>query len=313
MENSIANPLVSIVVITYNSAKFVLETLESAKDQTYQHIELIISDDGSTDNTVELCNDWLTENSNRFVRSQLITTPVNTGIPANCNRGVKAARGEWLKLIAGDDVLMDTCIEENVKYIRKNPEVKVLFSRSKKYNDEFTEENFVTDTYVSSDFFILNTAEKQYNRLLLGDVISTTPTSFIYMAELTEVGFFDERFKLIEDYPMWLKLTKNGSKFYFMDKFTVKHRVHEGATNNINSNDIIKPAYFRNENLRRVYVYPNLSYLEKNNMRFAYYGSSFLKGLGLLRKNRCNIFLYKMASKFLNPFHIALYIKRKIN
>ena len=56
------NPLVSIIVITYNSAKFVLETLESAKAQTYQNIELIISDDGSTDNTVQICREWLKNN-----------------------------------------------------------------------------------------------------------------------------------------------------------------------------------------------------------------------------------------------------------
>ena len=51
-------PLVSIVVITYNSAEYVLETLESAKAQTYQNIELIVSDDCSADNTVETCSRW---------------------------------------------------------------------------------------------------------------------------------------------------------------------------------------------------------------------------------------------------------------
>ncbi len=51
--------LVSIVVITYNSAKFILETLESSKAQTYKNIELIISDDCSTDNTVEICQQWI--------------------------------------------------------------------------------------------------------------------------------------------------------------------------------------------------------------------------------------------------------------
>ena len=52
-------PLVSVPVITYNSAKFVLETLESIKAQTYQNIELVISDDCSTDNTVQICRDWV--------------------------------------------------------------------------------------------------------------------------------------------------------------------------------------------------------------------------------------------------------------
>src|SRR5690606_22852216 len=96
------NPLVSIIVITYNSSKYVLETLESARAQTYQNIELIISDDGSKDATVQICRDWLKENSDRFVHSQLLTVEHNTGIPANCNRGVKASKGEWIKLIAGD-------------------------------------------------------------------------------------------------------------------------------------------------------------------------------------------------------------------
>jgi len=82
------NPLVSIIVITYNSAKFVLETLESAKAQTYQNIELIISDDGSTDNTVQICREWLKNNKESFVNTELITVEKNTGIPANCNRGV---------------------------------------------------------------------------------------------------------------------------------------------------------------------------------------------------------------------------------
>lgn len=55
-------PLVSVSVITYNSAKTVLETLESIKAQTYQNLELIVSDDCSTDNTVELCRNWIEQN-----------------------------------------------------------------------------------------------------------------------------------------------------------------------------------------------------------------------------------------------------------
>ncbi|MDR0890977.1 MAG: glycosyltransferase [Endomicrobium sp.] len=55
MEN---NPLVSVCVITYNSSKYVLETLESIKTQTYQNIELIVSDDCSTDDTVEVCENY---------------------------------------------------------------------------------------------------------------------------------------------------------------------------------------------------------------------------------------------------------------
>ena len=60
------NPLVSAVIITYNSAKYVIETLDSIKAQTYQNIELIVSDDCSTDETTTLVKEWLEKNGNRF-------------------------------------------------------------------------------------------------------------------------------------------------------------------------------------------------------------------------------------------------------
>src|SRR4051794_20989340 len=103
--NLLIDPFVSIIVFTYNSSNYVVETLESAKAQTYRNIELIVSDDGSTDETIPLCLDWLTKNKQEFLRAEIITVEKNTGIPANCNRGVKAAAGEWVKLIAGDDIL----------------------------------------------------------------------------------------------------------------------------------------------------------------------------------------------------------------
>ncbi len=122
------NPLVSIIVITYNSSKYVLETLESTKNQTYQNIELIVSDDCSTDNTFEICRSWIEQNKERFVRTQLVTSNKNTGIAPNCNRGLKMAQGEWVKLIAGDDILLAHCIKKNVGYTMLCENVQFLVS-----------------------------------------------------------------------------------------------------------------------------------------------------------------------------------------
>ena len=121
-------PLVSIIVITYNSSKYLIETLESAKAQTYQNIELIISDDASQDDTVEICEKWIAVNGEQFVRTELVTATMNTGIAPNCNRGVNASKGEWVKLIAGDDILCDNCIESNVIFANSNMEHLVNFS-----------------------------------------------------------------------------------------------------------------------------------------------------------------------------------------
>ncbi len=99
-------PLVSVVLVTYNSAQYVIETLESIKAQTWQQIELIVSDDCSTDKTAELCSNWIDCNKGRFSKTKMITVLQNSGIPANCNRGLRAAQGEWVKIISGDDILI---------------------------------------------------------------------------------------------------------------------------------------------------------------------------------------------------------------
>ena len=99
------NPLVSIVVVTYNSSEFVLETLESAKIQTYKNIELIVTDDCSKDNTLEIVKDWVDKNKDSFIHTLVLEATVNTGISGNCNRGCNASKGEYIKTIAGDDTL----------------------------------------------------------------------------------------------------------------------------------------------------------------------------------------------------------------
>ena len=125
------NPLVSVGVLTYNSSKTVLETLESIKAQTYQNIELIISDDASKDNTVEICKEWVEKNKDRFVRCEILTVPENTGIPANVNRRIAASRGEWSKGIAADDALLPDCIENFINYVKEHPEAEIIFAKAK--------------------------------------------------------------------------------------------------------------------------------------------------------------------------------------
>ena len=103
--------LVSVVVVSYNSEKFIVETLESIKNQNYDFIELIICDDCSVDLTVELCINWITKNNKIFKNIELITSMNNYGISVNINKGLNKATGEWIKFIAGDDYLLNNCIQ----------------------------------------------------------------------------------------------------------------------------------------------------------------------------------------------------------
>ena len=227
------NPLVSICVITYNSSRTILETLESAQSQSYDPIELIIADDGSNDNTVELCRDWIKTNGDRFVRCELIAADCNKGIAANFNRAWKSAQGEWVKSIAGDDVLMPDCIRQNVEFVT-GKDCKIVFSTIKAFkNDKDNKHTFLFDLPMNEEkpFFSLS-AKDQYEALLIDNLGPTAPSSFIHSDLLKEVGYANENFPFLEDYPLWLELTKRGHQLVLLDCPTIYYRFEDSITRN---------------------------------------------------------------------------------
>lgn len=226
-------PLVSIIVVTYNSSQYVLETLESAKKQTYQNIELIVTDDCSSDNTVEICNEWIEENSNRFVRTKIITVEQNTGIPSNCNRGAKKTHGDWVKLIAGDDILLESCIKDNIEYIHENPGARFVVSNLLEINDDGL---FLNNQKLKSErnkclkyFFNAKTAKKQLKAYARWPVFLNAPTYFINKQLLEEIDYFDEEYRIFEDMPLMHRVNSNDITVHFMNKPTVKYRIHDNA------------------------------------------------------------------------------------
>lgn len=220
-------PLVSVPVITYNSAKYVLETLESIKAQTYQNIELIISDDCSTDSTVELCQQWINKNKERFVRTELITIDINTGVSANLNRAEAACQGEWVKPMAGDDLLLPTCIDNCINYVDATPNVVYLFAKIEAFGTNEKRNKYFTDKVFDYSFFDLDINE-QLERLVFGDNCIPASTCFYNRRKVLELGITnDERIPLLEDWPKWINVLNRGIKLYFMNQLIVKYRIHE--------------------------------------------------------------------------------------
>lgn len=215
-------PLVSIIVITYNSAKYVIETLDSAKVQSYQNIELIISDDGSTDKTVEICCNWIAENNKRFVRTELITAKKNNGISANCNHGVKVSTGVWLKLIAGDDVLDSECLKSNFPLFLEE-QVNLICS---------TIYEFESSTNISRkvwpSFKFPTDMHSQLKMQLIGSFIRA-PGVFIRSKLYSSLNGFDIEYPFLEDDPFWIKALNNQVKFFYNPDSKVYYRINSGA------------------------------------------------------------------------------------
>lgn len=224
-------PLVSVPVITYNSSKTVLETLESIKSQTYQNIELIISDDCSTDDTVQLCQEWVDKNIDRFVNALVIEAPINTGISANCNRAERACQGEWIKIIAGDDILLPECIESLIGYVSNTPDAYIVFGRFVAFggNEELCRN--VQNLYDRNNDILDGLSVEEQKEYVLKCIVPHAPVCFYNRLKFLECGIiYDERIRNVEDYPRWMNVLSKGINFHFLDKYIVKYRVGEGVS-----------------------------------------------------------------------------------
>jgi alpha-1,3-rhamnosyltransferase len=310
--------LVSVIIVAYNSSQFIIETLESVSKQTWEEIELIITDDCSGDDTVEVSRNWLSEKGQRFVSTEILTTNKNTGISTNANRGLKAASGEWIKFLGADDTLRPKCIQDNMLFVKEHPGVKVQFSNLEVYNGTFEEQNLLTTTPGNkippgSILAPGRLASSQYRMLLVCDQIDFSPSVFLKRETLLSVGGFDERFKMLEDYPLWLNLTRNGHKLYFMDKVTVNYRRHAKAINNTGITYLINPNYFKTENFRKVYTYPNMPIDIRLNQRYIWYITQIFRCDWLNRNKKLFRILHSLLTTWLNPFKYFIWLRKRLN
>lgn len=252
------NPLVSIVVITYNSSKYVLETLDSIKLQTYQNIELIVSDDCSTDNTVELCTDWLVKNRGRFHKVELITSRINTGISANCNRGMKQCIGEWVMLIAGDDMYARDAALKFVEYINAYEQSEIVLSWCYRFTDTVSVKN-IKELYIKGD-----NSKKQLLYMLKNEVDIGGCAMFVDNNLLKSLDYYDERFPYFEDFPFLIKCLSKGVYLPILE-FPLKYY----RENNDQSVSYHNPLLGNSINKFRKDVYNKL--LMRNNLYLRYW------------------------------------------
>ncbi|MEG0232019.1 MAG: glycosyltransferase [Hafnia sp.] len=220
--------LISVCVVSYNSESTILETLESILAQTYgsEYIELLISDDASIDNTVNLIEEWICAHKSKFESVIFIKHEHNIGITKNCNSLWRLATQSWIKSIAGDDILMPTCLKKNVDFMHDNNIESVIFSKMRAFNRSSDGSYHNLEEYPSifQQKFLESDRASQYHYLINAGGLPVAPTSFINRELLAKVGFADERFPMIEDYPLWIKIIESGQKFYFLNEITVKYR-----------------------------------------------------------------------------------------
>ena len=238
-------PLVSVTVLTYNSSKTVIETLDSIFAQTYPRIELLISDDCSQDNSVELCKNWLKSHNHRFERSLLLESSTNQGISKNGNKVKAAAQGEWIKGIAADDRLLPNCISDFMDYISYHPEAKIIFSKVVGIGDEEAARKWPFKD-VSTIFSKLKQEEIRI-ALCISNFLPA-PSSIINTQTFWKLGGYNEDIPLQEDWAFWMKATNSGIPLHFMNKETVEYRL---SATSISQNSNASYKYIQSERMAK--------------------------------------------------------------
>lgn len=216
--------LVSVVVQAYNSSGTITQTLDSVKAQTYPNIELIITDDKSRDNTIEVASKWMEANRGVLADMKLVTAKVNTGIPGSNNRALRHVSGEYVEFLAADDCMMPDAIQQYVDFCENNPDV-IPISKVELLPDGECDTAPVQRYCDRCYAYAMLDRKQQYQKLLMQNWIVAPAAAFYPVRILHRLNGFDEAYRWMEDYPLNLKLLRKGCSFGLIDRELIQYRI----------------------------------------------------------------------------------------
>lgn len=204
-------PKVSVVIPAYNTAPYLAEAIESVLQQTYQDFEILVVDDGSTDNTVQVASSYVP-------RIKLIEK--ENGGPASArNAGMRQAAGEYIAFLDSDDAWVQDKLAEQVELLERNTEIGLVFGEALMFRQIEGERQFGK--------VIGYTRSPTLKSLLLGNFIPAQTVLF-RRACLERVGYMKESAALpvAEDFEFWLRFAKNYS-LAGINRTLAYYRIHE--------------------------------------------------------------------------------------
>jgi glycosyltransferase involved in cell wall biosynthesis len=236
MMSPTANPLVSTIVLCYNQAQFVVETLESVKAQTYTPTQLIIVDDCSTDGSVAIIEQWLKDNGIdcTFIRHQQ-----NYGLCKTVNDAVTAATGKYVSMVASDDIWLPDKIARQVEIMEAQPgHVGVLYSDAFQIDEQADP---LPEMFVTAHRKLPEMPQGQILDILIEGNFIPAMTTLIRRSCYEKVGFYDESLRW-EDWDMWMRIARHYS-FIYSPTPSAKYRYHKKSLTHSDPRRMIKDSF----------------------------------------------------------------------
>ena len=216
------NGLVSIIMPSYNTAKYITNSIESVLNQTYKNWELIIIDDCSTDNTDEIIKKYNSENRIKYIKNEK-----NSGAAISRNRGLKEAKGKWIAFLDSDDLWNEEKLEKQIRFMLDNNYAFTFTDYNIQLNGEWLPYIYTAPNVV--------TKRKMYNYCYFSTIT--------VMWDREKIGLIQiEDLRKNNDYAMWLKAIEK-SNAYRLPECLSSYIKHEDSISSGSKLKLIKWHY----------------------------------------------------------------------
>lgn len=234
------NELVSIIVLSYKNLQYIEETIDSILMQDYENIELIIGDDSTENFDIQYYKDYIEYHKNKNIKNIIIyTNDKNVGIVKNANKAINMSKGKYIKFIAADDSFYNKdVISKMIEYMSNNNSL-ILTTNMLMCDSDM---NIKDDAYgnierLKKNLILGTNPDKFFKRLSIGNFIPAPGVMFSTIL-FDKFGKFDENYVLIEDWNTWLRLSRQGVKFDYLDIISIKYRGDVGVSSAKNPNPL---------------------------------------------------------------------------
>jgi glycosyltransferase involved in cell wall biosynthesis len=208
---------------SYNHEGYIGEALNSVMEQSYQNFEIVITDDGSTDDTVKIIQ------SINDKRIKLLVNPVNKGISATLNSSIARARGEYISVMGSDDIYEKDKLKKQISVLKSNKNIGAIFGWADIVDNEGTNINKGSELYKLFQ-------QKNKNRFewlrhfFYKDNCLCASSAMVRKSCHDEVGYYDERFMQLQDLDLWIRILRHY-EIDIIPETLVKYRVLKNSKN----------------------------------------------------------------------------------
>lgn len=267
----------TIITASYNYVQYIAETIQSVLSQTYTDWELLVIDDGSTDNSVEVISSFVQKDSRiKLLRHE---NNVNKGLKETLLLGIKNATTDWIVFLESDDTITPDYLEKKANIIAKHPDTGLVFNDVCMFGNEEKIKDYVTHFKMMKKILLSKTYPCNLLKYFGKKNIIPTFSCVAIKKSLFNDLDFESPLPALLDYYLWLQISQNNAFYYIDEKLTNWRIHHKSYISDKTRNDDKKVLLFNLKKKEFVYKKNNIILYVLSSLweYFVYFRRNFLK------------------------------------